>query len=87
MIDEPNTNQPEVPRTKVVNMSAPTKENILRIILNPKIKSGRVPPYDHELKLVMFCRGRRLEPPLFTGLIGYEGCWKDQWAHEIWIPR
>jgi hypothetical protein len=62
-------------------------ENILRLILNPKTKSGRVPPYDQELKFVMLCRARRLDPVLFTGLSGYEGSNDDQWTHEIWIPR
>src|ERR1019366_3544163 len=55
--------------------------NIIRLILNPRTKSGTPAPDDQIMKFMMLCRARRLDP--FEGdayLIGYEGKDGDAWS-------
>lgn len=55
--------------------------DIIRLILNPRTKSGRTPPDDQVMKFIMLCQARRLNP--FENdayLIGYEGQDGDAWS-------
>lgn len=53
----------------------------IRMILNPKTRSGRPAPDQDILKFMMLCKARQLDP--FEGdayLIGYEGQDGDEWS-------